>query len=434
MNINGHVHSNQNIWATGSSSSAPLAFGNSVDAALTISNLPSPLDPQNTSRSGNVNYAVAPVPGTDALTLPLGASTNNNPTNVLAVLYAPPSAYAPPNYSAAYSTNGMVYMENETDLIISNSANGIAGTRGTNITVFYQNPNNPPTYLTPITPDVPLATNFLYATNGLKIGTNILAAYSFVTNASFTDQRESSVVQAVQIDVNKLNAWMNNTNALGGYSYNQANLGGSTSKNHAINSIYVQNNVSFSDTQLPAVRLVNAQQLPPAGLTVVTPQPIYVKGDYNITTNGVNISRTLGDTANTYPAALLGDSITILSSNWSDALSSGTFGSRNNPVSTTVNAAALEGIVPSNGAHYSGGVENFMRLLENWSGQTLTYNGSIVVMFPSQYATNFWQTTGNYYNAPARQWGFDLNFLQAGKLPPLTPQMRLVLRGQWAAW
>ena len=73
----------------------------------------------------------------------------------------------------------------------------------------------------------------------------------------------------------------------------------------------------------------------------------------------------------------------------------------------------FEGIVQSNptiSGNYSGGVENFLRLLESWSSKTLTYNGSIVVMFPSIYATNSWEPTGNYYNPPTRNWAFDANF------------------------
>ena len=117
----------------------------------------------------------------------------------------------------------------------------------------------------------------------------------------------------------------------------------------------------------------------------------------------------------------MADSITILSGSWNDATTTKL------PTSgdTTVNAAMLEGIVAStspasgNGV-YSGGGENFLRLLENWGG-TLTYNGSIVVVFYSQWATNLQQITGNYYNAPTRNWAFDLNFKSSAKLPPLTP-------------
>ncbi|HEY5043909.1 MAG TPA: hypothetical protein VIK53_18200, partial [Verrucomicrobiae bacterium] len=60
MTVNGHVHSNNNIWATGNGSGAnALVFSTDVDAAGTVSNLPSPFDPQNTGRSGNVTYSAA---------------------------------------------------------------------------------------------------------------------------------------------------------------------------------------------------------------------------------------------------------------------------------------------------------------------------------------------------------------------------------------
>jgi hypothetical protein len=95
----------------------------------------------------------------------------------------------------------------------------------------------------------------------------------------------------------------------------------------------------------------------------------------------------------------------------------------------------LEGIVQSTTVggvkHYSGGVENFLRLLESWSGDTLTYNGSIIVMFNSRYATNFWQTPGNYYDVPTRTWGFDVNFQDQSKLPPLFPSAKAMVRQQW---
>ena len=57
-----------------------------------------------------------------------------------------------------------------------------------------------------------------------------------------------------------------------------------------------------------------------------------------------------------------------------------------------------------------------------------------MVMFPSQYATNSWQQTGNYYTAPARKWAFDTNFIQQVGLPPLTPQAKGVIRGSWNAY
>ena len=178
-------------------------------------------------------------------------------------------------------------------------------------------------------------------------------------------------------------------------------------------------------------------------------------GNYNIQTNiGGSQSINMTNTAWTYPAGLMGDSISILSGNWNDSNSlarssynapdSGS-SSGNRVVSTnvTINAACLEGIVPSKFTthkQYSGGLENFLRLNEDWGAKSiqLWYNGSIVVMFPSVYATNFWigpsdrsgYPTHNY-TVPTRKWGFDANFMQQSKLPPMTPQVKAMIRGQW---
>ncbi|HMD55001.1 MAG TPA: hypothetical protein VKJ65_10675, partial [Phycisphaerae bacterium] len=105
----------------------------------------------------------------------------------------------------------------------------------------------------------------------------------------------------------------------------------------------------------------------------------------------------------------------------------------------TLNAAIMAGIVQSDptiqtsdSATYSGGVENFLRLLESWgSTHHLFYNGSIVVMFPSQYATNRWRQTGNFYAAPYRNWAFDTNFETQSYLPPMTPQVKTFIRQNW---
>jgi len=181
------------------------------------------------------------------------------------------------------------------------------------------------------------------------------------------------------------------------------------------------------------VRMTNGAVLPSGGLTVATPDPIYVLGNYNANGSSLNNGTNV---ANTVPAALIGDAITALSASWNDkTYTNGDSLNNRTPVATTINAAAFEGIVQSSGTNYSGGVENFLRLLENWSGATtLTYNGSIVVMFPSQFATNRWQETGVYYNAPHRAWAFDINFEQQNQAPPLTPSVKALIRQQWSTY
>ena len=197
-----------------------------------------------------------------------------------------------------------------------------------------------------------------------------------------------------------------------------------------LNSVYV-NDLRDAGTNRLAVRVINGQTLPNSGLTVSTAYPIYVKGHLN----AADVTNGSTNTVNTKPASLIGDSINVLSGSWSDA---GTTLASHIATDTTVNAAFIGGIVQSykdgsNVKHYSGGVENFPRFLEDWSGgRTLTFNGSMVVMFPSKFATNSWDQATSYYSPPTRKWAFDLNFLDPSKLPPGTPQVQKIIRGQWA--
>lgn len=451
MTLTGPVFSNQGLWA----GTPNVNFMSTVAAAGWVyddATDPTNDDPwakgKTDSGTPSGNYAISPVPNEDSLTLPIG--TNNNPAAVEAIINLPPSTNGAPNPSA-YTTNGQMYLFNESDLIISNSANGLASSKGTNITIWFQD-NQQANALTPVTNDYYALktggnTNVIAQTNGIDSGTNVLyASYSFVTNVQYYDYREYDTVQAVQVNVTALSTWLTNASATGGKSINTTSF---ADKGNGIRSIYVYNKVPLTSSQLPAVRLVNGAQLPsttdPAGsgrttsgLTVTTPQPLYVEGNYNVqtATSSANASAGTTNTANTYPAALLGDAITVLSSSWSDNNTSSTTLSSRTPSATTINAATLEGIVVSTNSNYSGGVENFLRLEEDWSagsGVTLQYNGSIVVMFPSQYATNFWPGTGNnFYNAPTRHWAFDLNFTNPNKLPPLTPKIYRIIRSTWS--
>jgi hypothetical protein len=451
--ISGRVHCNTNIYCTGSSAGSPLTFSSSVDAAGTITNNPNPCDPQNYgNRTGNVVYnGGTPIQNYDTLNLPLGnCSTNYTFSQIESLLQLPPAAYAS-GTQPAYNTNGLVYFANKADLIISNDV-----ATGANFTVLYQNPNNSPNYLTAVLPDATNRVPTIYTTNQTTHlpTTNVYALgytniyFSYVTNVTFYDYREGDTVKAIQIDVGKLGAWLGNTNSRGGWNYELKNASGtSIDVGHVVNSIFVFNSVNPTTGTLPAVRLVNGTQLPTntvrnanngqqvraSGLGIATAQPIYVEGNYNVTTDLVHYAYTLGSTTNgcTLPAALIGDAITILSSNFVDYPTSATAPLDPTTAETaiTINAACFEGIVPSNCSYYSGGLENFLRLLENWGSKTVNYNGSIVVMFPSTYATSHWG--GSYYTAPNRAWGFDTTFMQPIGQPPLFPSLKADARYSW---
>ncbi|MCL4306588.1 hypothetical protein KJZ99_11815 [bacterium] len=166
----------------------------------------------------------------------------------------------------------------------------------------------------------------------------------------------------------------------------------------------------------PAVRIRNASRLPSVGLSIATDLPLYVWGNYN--------------TVNKRGSALLCDAITFLSPAWSDANSSGPLTGRN-ATSMTVNACIMTGHVPStNGGQYSGGLENLMRFLERWGGQTVTYRGSIIDLWFSRYNIGAW-SYGDFYTAPNRNWGFDTDLLSPSNWPPGTPRVHTVQRGAW---
>ena len=461
MNINGPVFSNAGLW----SGSTVLTFNSTVWAVQSVVNGAN--DPFVTyTGTGNSTYTVRgqPISGANHVTMPV-AGTNDNPTAVEAILQWPPSAYALGS-AAAYTVGGETYLANFADLIISNSASGMStNLAGTNLFVYYQdsyyqstrynnNSNNWCSSIIWMTNDFYMVSNLTsktyYNTNTVPASRWVVggvtnqvfyAGYSFLTNVLFYDWREGwnggsgysgkgKPVWAVQFDVSRFNIWQTNTGINGGGNFNEfCNL----HNNHPIGKVYIYNSVPLSTTSLPAVRIINGSQLPDSyGLSIATPMPLYVQGNFNTTEGGASDAGIPGDVVDSWPASFLADSITVLSGSWSDVNT----GKLPSPSTTTINAACLEGIVPSSSTvgttdetQYSGGVENFLRLLESWG--SLYYNGSIVVMFPSQYATNRWLETGNYYNAPSRYWTFDTNFTSEAGLPPFTPMMLTTSRSTW---
>ena len=461
LTLNGPVFSNAGLW-TGSD---VVTFNSTVWAVskTLVNGANDPFISYTGTGPSIYNMKGEPVSGVNHQTMPI-AGTNNSPSACEAILQWPPSGYALGSANA-FTGNGEVYLANYADLIVSNAASGISPTlrpTGTNFFVYYEDPyqpantnlNNFCSSITWVTNDfyiltntvshTVITTNYVLASSLNSSNQVLYAGYSFLTNVTFQDWREAwnngngvggkgKTVYAVQFDIAKYNAWLATNSLTGGSNYNAIC---NQDKYHSIGGVYVYNSVLFTNSILPAVRVINGSQLFDSyGFSLATPMPLYVKGDFNVTDGSGNSDAGKNITSYSRPASFLADAITILSANFDD-----TSNKKDPPVSpttTTINAACLEGIVQSdpklNGAsddsNYSGGVENFLRLLESWG--TLYYNGSIVVMFPSQYATNRWRETGNYYDAPSRYWAFDTNFTVRAKLPPFTPQMKTTIRGTW---
>jgi hypothetical protein len=172
-----------------------------------------------------------------------------------------------------------------------------------------------------------------------------------------------------------------------------------------------------------------------AGLTIVTDQAGYIMGNYN--------------SVNKIPAAFMADSMNVLSSNWNDN-NSGTVGaspgfaptynalSARVATDTTINLALLSGTdstggtvgagtavgglegVAGQGGNYNGGLENYPRFHENWSGRTLLYRGSFVSLNRPQHVIGAWARQS--YSPPNRDWNYDTSFNNAANLPPITPR------------
>jgi hypothetical protein len=379
FDITGRVHSNGELYVEPDNS---LTFESSVTAVLSVLFQRDPLDtrgkPSGTVVYAETNQPVFPVP---ALTLPIG--TTNTPQAIREIIEPPPVGEDPT------SALGQLRYYNQCDMIVVASDTGVSATSG-------------------------------YLINGFAthIPTNDLATFVSTTN-SFRDAREGKTVQPIDINIGNLTAW-SLTNSSLRYSTIGSNL--------ILSSVYVLDSRTLTGNNLNAVRVFNGRQLPPNGLTVATGRPLYVWGDYN-ELNTTNLGTA--NTSATLPASLVADAITILSDSWSDANSANPVGSRV-ASSTTVNAAILTGAVDTTLGHYSGGMENFPRFLETWGTTKFTYNGSMIKMFPSLYATSYWNNNNNIYSPPTRNWAYDANFDDPTKLPPKTPSLLQVTRGQWA--
>lgn len=151
--------------------------------------------------------------------------------------------------------------------------------------------------------------------------------------------------------------------------------------------------------------------------TFVSDLPVYVEGDFNLHTSDDPGSDTW------QPCAIISDAITLLSNNWDDSKSNwkdpAVDSSPSLPTAsdTEYNFVFITGNTPTEPGQYSGGLENFPRFLENWSGKDVDISGGFIQLFRSQYATGLWEY-GNFYKAPVRNWGAEPRFANLEDLPP----------------
>jgi hypothetical protein len=180
------------------------------------------------------------------------------------------------------------------------------------------------------------------------------------------------------------------------------------------------------------------------GFTVASENPVYILGNYNSNAGDPFWNnQTAADIAHSN-AAVIADSVTLLSNNWSDLndmknpvyYGAGT-GLANRTATSTYYRLAIAGgkninfpqpAGTGNDFGTDGGVHNFLRYIEAWGGAGgLYYRGSLVSLYYSQYATGIFKCCNQVYGPPNRQYYFDSSFLDPTKLPPGTPMLQDVV-------
>lgn len=123
----------------------------------------------------------------------------------------------------------------------------------------------------------------------------------------------------------------------------------------------------------------------------------------------------------------------LLSNNWNDALSRWdklTHETTRTATETHHHIAMLSGWSESTSGMYGGGIENFPRYLENWSGVQHYLRGSLVMGFHSVYYP--WErSAGGAYSPPQRKWFFDPHYQLMTNQPPGSPRYDVYAVRRW---
>ena len=236
-------------------------------------------------------------------------------------------------------------------------------------------------------------------------------------STTFYDHREGARIEMLDVDVRGLIDCVHANDLLGvgrgldddtdGGIVLYLTVDGPDSAGQNTYGVRVRNGTELAATD------INAPVI--QGLTIVTDQAMYVRGDYNAVLDKK-------------PAAFLADSMNVLSTNWDDDNSGQPVGGRI-AGRTTINAAFLAGTDTTGGiegwggqdlGQYNGGLENFIRLHEKWTGQTLSYRGSLVSLSNPRHVDGAFAASS--FTRPILDWDYDTDLDDTINLPPLTPR------------
>jgi hypothetical protein len=272
----------------------------------------------------------------------------------------------------------------------------------------------------------------------------------------FSDQRENKKVRATVLDLNLLR-----TKTIGGSEYLLPNSGiiyatrddalpdtsaGNTDAGKLESPVdYVDD--STRPRRPSAIILIKGEKLwrtnsykeEEKGLTLATNLPTYIKGDFNLHTQGEFTQTLADDWSNFYtrttfnnnfacragdsrfpnctkgdewrPANILADSVTLLSGDFDFKELGYAIGSQQIAKNdTTFNLIVAAGDNPAQPTVDNGGLNNLVRVIENWTSRKIKLNGAFMQVKKSAYATgtNPPQTLNN---PPTRQWSYDVGLL-----------------------
>ncbi len=233
---------------------------------------------------------------------------------------------------------------------------------------------------------------------------------------AFNDCREGDVVSTTDIDLFALETW---------YNAYRTDLGLAEPEDGLLIYASRSPNATFQNNVANVLQGIRLRVIDEAtgslpgvlmNTTVATDNPYYVEGDFNTNSplRGV---------------AVIGDAYNVLSNSWNDATKVCNGSTSPLPTETTQNLAAFSGIVPTDGTIWSGAFINYPRMHECWddspcgrpSETPLNINGSLINLWQSAQATSRWQLSGHFYNAPQRNYGWDINFDNPDYWPPFVP-------------
>ncbi len=244
-------------------------------------------------------------------------------------------------------------------------------------------------------------------------GVDDLPPGTITTTDEFKNNREGKFVSMTNIDMQKLAGYVDDADKADGVPSH-------TSRLPSNGLIYATRDETVGEGQQPGIRLIKGSEIERTkGLTVVSNDPVYIQGDYN--------------TDEKKPAAIICDSLNILSNAWSDDENSEKFLDTYRIASaTTVNAAFIAGIeeTTSSPKSHGGGFQNFPRLHETWDNKNLYITGSFVALGESQVATGHYAWGPPQYKPPNRYFQWDSSFVP-GALPPFTPWAVEAQRSGW---